>query len=140
MNTKPSENFSPESQERALLCARATLEKSAERVRILDVSELSSFTRYFVICSGRSDRQVLAIAGAVEEELRSKGVRPVSLEGYPEGRWVLIDFGDVVVHVFLDELRDYYDLETLWSDAKSVSIPAEHYGVAPEAASPSART
>ena len=116
------------SRERALECARAALEKKAEGVKILDLTRLSGFTDFFVICSGTSDRQVQAIATSVEQHLESKGAELVNFEGFSDGRWVLMDFGDVVVHIFLDALRDYYDLENLWADAPRVSIPAEFYG------------
>ncbi len=116
------------SRERALECARAALDKKAENVRILDLTKLSGFTDFFVICSGVSDRQVQAIASSVEQHLESQGAELVNFEGFSDGRWVLMDFGDVVVHIFQDALRDYYDLENLWADAPRVSIPAEFYG------------
>ncbi|MEK6705250.1 MAG: ribosome silencing factor [Bdellovibrionota bacterium] len=115
---------------KALGCARAAIDKKAENLKVLDLSELSAFTDYFVICSGTSDRQVKAIADSVEKAMESVGYNALSTEGYTDGRWVLIDFGDVVVHVFLDALREYYDLETLWADAPKISIPSEFYGVA----------
>lgn len=118
------------SQDRALDCARAAIDKKAENVKVLDLSNLSGFTDYFVIASGTSDRQVQAIADSIESEMRSAGVKLVSSEGYAEGRWVLMDFGDVVIHIFLDALREYYDLEALWSDAPRVKIPSEFYGSA----------
>jgi ribosome-associated protein len=113
---------------RALLCARAAIDKKAENVKVLDLSDLSGFTEYFVICSGMSDRQVQAICDSVENEIESAGGELISSEGYGEGRWVLLDFGDVVVHVFLDALREYYDLESLWADAPRVKIPSDFYG------------
>jgi ribosome-associated protein len=113
---------------KALISARAAIDKKAENVKILDLTELSGFTDYFVICSGMSDRQVQAICDSVEGSLDAEGVEPLSSEGYGEGRWVLMDFGDVVVHVFLDALREYYDLESLWVDAPRVKIPSEFYG------------
>jgi ribosome-associated protein len=115
---------------RALECARAAIEKKAENVRVLDLTEVSSFTDYFVVCSGMSDRQVQAIADSVEGTLKALGHRLVSSEGYADGRWVLLDFGDVVVHVFLDALREYYDIENLWSEAPRVKVPSEFYGPA----------
>jgi ribosome-associated protein len=118
------------SLERALACARAAIDKKAENVKILDLTELSGFTYYFVICSGMSDRQVQAIADAVEHGMETAGYDKLSSEGYTEGRWVLMDFGDIVVHVFLDALREYYDLENLWTDAPRVKIPSEFYGPA----------
>ena len=125
--TQSLEETADPTRDRALLCARAALDKKAENVKILDVSMVSGFTDFFVICSGTSDRQVQAIADSVSFQLKKAGRPPYSIEGYGEGRWVLMDFGDFVVHVFLDALRDYYHLEDLWSDAESVKIPAEFY-------------
>jgi len=118
------------SQRKALGCARAAIDKKAENVKVLNLTELSGFTDYFVISSGMSDRQVQAIADAVQNVMESNGHELVSSEGYSEGRWVLLDFGDVIVHIFLDALREYYDLETLWADAPSVKVPSEYYGPA----------
>ena len=97
---------------------------------ILDLSNLSGFTDYFVICNGMSDRQVQSIADSVEHVMTSTDHEILAGEGYTEGRWVLIDLGDVVVHIFLDALREYYDIETLWADAPRVKIPSEFYGSA----------
>ena len=116
------------SEKRALSCAKAAIEKKAENLKVLDLREISGFIDYFVICSGTSDRQVQAIADSISSALRSEGVELISMEGYAEGRWVLMDFGDVVVHLFLDALREYYDLENLWADAPKVKIPSEFYG------------
>src|SRR3954463_8637041 len=102
---------------KALACARAAIDKKAEHVKVLNLTDISGFTDYFVICSGLSDRQVQAIADSVESVVETAGSEVLSSEGYAEGRWVLIDLGDVVVHVFLDALREYYDLENLWTDA-----------------------
>ena len=110
--------------EKALHCAKAALDKKAENVKLLDLTELSGFTDYFVICGGMSDRQVHAIADGVQAALEDAGYELVSVEGYAEGRWVLMDFGDVVVHVFLDALREYYDLESLWADAPRIRLPS----------------
>lgn len=118
------------SRRKAMLCARAAIDKKAENLKILDLSGISGFTDYFVICSGMSDRQVQAISDSVENLLSAAGHELLSAEGYAEGRWVLMDFGDVVVHVFLDALREYYDLESLWADAPRVKIPSEFYGPA----------
>ena len=112
---------------KAFLSVQASANKKAETIKLLDLRALSSFTDYFVICSGKSDRQVQAIADSIVIELKEEGFSPVSVEGYREGRWIIVDFGDMVVHVFLDALRDYYDLEQLWNDAKKVSIPQELY-------------
>ena len=118
------------SREKALGCARAAIDKKAENVKILDLSDISGFTDYFVIASGMSDRQVQAIADSIEEAMDAAGRELLSTEGYSEGRWVLLDFGDVVIHVFLDALREYYDLENLWTEAPRVKIPSEYYGPA----------
>ncbi len=115
------------SAEKALLCARAALSKKAENLKILDLGNLSAFADYFVICSGSSDRQVKAICDAVSVSLRENGKRTLSTEGYAEGRWVLIDLGDVIVHVFQDALREYYGLETLWASAPRLSVPTQYY-------------
>ncbi len=115
---------------KALASARAALEKKAENVKILDLSQTSGFTDYFLLASGTSDRQVQAIADSVRSVLGGEGFQILAMEGYSEGRWVLMDFGDVVVHVFLDALREYYDLEGLWADAPRVKIPSEFYGPA----------
>ncbi len=115
-------------RQKALAAARAAIDKKAENLKILDLTEISGFTDYFVICSGMSDRQVKSIADSVEHELSNAGHDLLSTEGYGDGRWVLMDFGDIVVHVFLDALREYYDLEALWVDAPRVQVPAEFYG------------
>lgn len=118
------------SEGKALVCARSAIDKKAENLKILDLTELSGFTDYFVICSGMSDRQVQAISDSIEHTLVASGKEILSIEGYSEGRWVLMDCGDVIVHIFLDALREYYDLETLWADAPRVKIPSEFYGPA----------
>ena len=118
---------SEESLAKAFLSVQAAANKKAENIKILDLKELSSFTDYFVVCSGHSDRQVQAIADSIVIELKEDGFTPISMEGYREGRWVLVDYGDVVIHVFLDALRDYYDIEQLWHDARKVPIPVELY-------------
>ncbi len=126
----PAELMADPSRKMALECARAALDKKAENLKLLDLSELSSFTEYFVICSGTSDRQVQAIADAVASMMKQEGIQCLSQDGYSEGRWIVMDFGFVVVHVFLDALREYYDLENLWAEAPRVKIPSEFYGQA----------
>ncbi|MBL7713814.1 MAG: ribosome silencing factor [Bdellovibrionales bacterium] len=116
------------SQNRALECARAAIDKRAENLKILDLTELSGFTDYFVLCNGSSDRQVKSISDAIDHAMTQAGAELVSIEGYSEGRWVLMDYGDVVIHIFLDALREYYALERLWADAPTVKIPADFYG------------
>jgi ribosome-associated protein len=100
--------------------ARAAASKQAQDVAVLDVRDLIVITDYFLIASGASDRQVRTIAEEIERSVRDKGLRPVRREGEREGHWVLLDFVDFVAHVFLDEDREFYDLERLWSDAPRV--------------------
>lgn len=100
------------------LVADAASHRKAERLRILDLSSVSDFTDYFVICSGTNERQVQAIADAILRALRDTGLRPLHVEGQSHGRWILLDYGGLmVIHVFLEELRSFYDLERLWADA-----------------------
>lgn len=116
---------------KAFLSIQAAANKKAENMKILDLHEISSFTDYFVVCSGHSDRQVQAIADSIVIQLKEDGFSPISVEGYREGRWVVVDFGDVVIHVFMDALREYYDIEQLWHDARKVPIPQELYITSP---------
>jgi ribosome-associated protein len=110
-------------EEKTRLCAMAADEKKAEDIVVLDVQPLSSVADYFLICSGSSDRQVKAIADAIEEQLRQHGEKPLAIEGYQEATWVLIDSADLVIHIFDDETRRFYDLERLWGRAAQVQIP-----------------
>jgi ribosome-associated protein len=87
---------------------------------LLRTAEVTTMADYFVICSGRSDRQLGALAGAIVDELRKEGTRPLGVEGRANARWILIDFGSVIVHVFAPEEREYYGLERLWSSAAKV--------------------
>ena len=101
----------------AAICAQIGSDGKGEDIVILDVRKISSFTDYFVILSGRSTRHVQALAESMEHELRSKRISSSRTEGLSEGKWVLLDFDDVVVHIFYHEQRDFYDLEGLWHDA-----------------------
>ncbi|MBT8345877.1 MAG: ribosome silencing factor [Desulfofustis sp.] len=101
----------------AAICAQIGTDGKGEDIVILDVRKISSFTDYFVILSGRSTRHVQALAESLEHELRSKRISSSRAEGLSEGKWVLLDFDDVVVHIFYHEQRDFYDLEGLWHDA-----------------------
>jgi ribosome-associated protein len=105
----------------AIAAARAAASKQASDIMVLDVHELIVITDFFVIASGSSDRQVKTIVEEVEKILRAKDVRPVRREGEIEAQWVLLDYVDVVVHVFSEEQREYYDLERLWRDAPRVA-------------------
>jgi len=98
-------------------------EKKAQEIVVLRLSAITSFTDYFVICSGASSRQVQAIADEVLAQLKQRGVRPLSTEGYQNAEWVLIDYGPMVVHIFSEESRHFYDLERLWRDAERVPLP-----------------
>jgi ribosome-associated protein len=100
----------------------AAEEKKALELIVLKVAELTSFTDFFVICSGTSSRQVQAIADEVTDQLKRHGVRPMHTEGYSNGEWVLIDYGPLVVHVFTETSRRFYDLERLWRDAEKVEF------------------
>lgn len=116
---------SVDTKELALTCAELAADGKAEDIVILDVRKISSFTDFFVILSGRSTRHVQALAESIENEVRSKRIKTSRAEGLSEGKWVLLDFNDVVVHVFYHEQRSFYDLEGLWHDAPRVEIPAE---------------
>ena len=116
------------SKERALYCAAYALEKKAFNVRVLEVQGISTLTDYLLLASGRSDRQVQAVAESVRAGLKKDhAVAPLAIEGMNEGRWVLIDYGDVMVHVFQEPVREFYDLDGLWSEAPEVSIPEEYH-------------
>jgi ribosome-associated protein len=108
---------SMDSREKALICAREASRFKALDLVVLEVSKISSFADYFIICSGKSSRQVQGIADNIESSLRDRGVRPLGVEGKREGHWVLMDYGDVIIHVFYEPARYFYDLESLWADA-----------------------
>lgn len=115
--------MSPDSWEKALLCTRFALDKKAYDLELLDVGPLTSVADYFLICTGRSDTQVQAIARSIEDNLRAQGIRPLAVEGMSRGQWVLLDYGDVVVHVFYQPIREFYDLEGLWLKAEHAELP-----------------
>ena len=106
----------------AQICAEAALDTKAEELVILDVRGLTTFTEYFVIMNGKSTRHVQGLAEAIEGKLRSKRVKASQAEGLQDGMWVLLDFDDVVVHIFYHEQRKFYDLEGLWHEAKNVEV------------------
>lgn len=116
--------------EKALLCTRFALDRKAYDLELLDVAKLTSIADYFLICTGRSDTQVRAIAQHIEESLHALGVRPISIEGYARGQWVLMDYGDVVIHVFYQPIRSFYDLEGLWMKAPRVRLPEPYHSQA----------
>ena len=104
----------------AHLAIDAVESKKGSAIVLLDVRNLSMFTDYFLICSGESERQIKAIAGGVQEALDTGGLRRLGHEGSAESGWVLLDYGDLMVHIFAPEQRDYYDLEELWKEAPRV--------------------
>ena len=100
----------------------AVLGMKAFNVVVVDVRGIASFADTFIICSGRSHRQVTAIAEFVEKELKGRGIKPLGVEGLRDGHWVLMDYGDVIIHVFHEPVRRFYDLEGLWSDATRIEL------------------
>lgn len=100
----------------------AALGRKAMDLVVLDVRHVTDVADVFVICSGRSNRQVSAIAEFIETELKKAGIKSISVEGVKDGQWVLIDYGHVVIHVFYDPVRRFYDLESLWADAERIDI------------------
>jgi len=109
----------------AVAVARVALDKKAQDVLLLEISALVSYADYFLICSGRSSVQVKAIAEAIERSLREQGIRPLHVEGATEGRWILMDYDELIVHVFLEETRQFYNLERLWNDAPRIAFEDE---------------
>lgn len=112
----------PDTLDLAKVALDAALDKKALEPVLLQVDELCSYTEYILLLSGRSDRQVDAIADAVSLKMRQLGKKPLGVEGSRSGQWALLDFGDIVVHVFHHPLRQHYDLESLWIDAPRVDI------------------
>ena len=106
------------------LYVKAVLGKNTLNVVALDVAELTSFADVFIICSGRSNRQVSAIADYIKADLKKHQIQPLSVEGSKDGHWVLLDYGHVIIHVFYEPMREFYDLEGLWADAKRIETPA----------------
>ena len=116
---------SEESLEWARISARAAAELKATTVAAIDVSERLVLTEVFLVVSGSTDRQVRSLVDAVDEALLKAGVRRKRREGFDEGHWVLVDYGDLVVHVQQDEDREFYALERLWADCPSIALPVE---------------
>lgn len=113
-----------DSRERAIKCAALALDKKALDVRVLEIRKLSSIADYLVLASGRSDKQAQAIADSVKQGLKKFG-KAIDIEGLKEGNWIVIDYGDVIVHVFQEDVRRYYNLDELWGNAPLVEIPEE---------------
>jgi ribosome-associated protein len=111
--------------ERVMAALHAATEKKAIDPVVLDLREIASFTDYFVIVSGANERQVQAISDEVYEQLKKAGHAAARVEGYKTAEWILLDYGDFVVHVFEQKARNFYDLERLWRESKRVALPAE---------------
>ncbi|MCP4653965.1 MAG: ribosome silencing factor [bacterium] len=112
----------PDSPEQVRLAVAAAQSRKAEELQVLHLGEVSDFTDYFLICNGTNERQVRAIADTVIGRLREAKVRALHVEGYNHGHWILLDYGgDMVIHIFLDETRQFYRLERLWADAPEVT-------------------
>lgn len=116
---------SEEAREIAISIAVAALEKKASGLEVIDVAGKVDYADFLVLMSGRSDRHVTALANAIEESLRKKNKRALAVEGLPHANWVLMDFGDVVVHVFQDDARAAYDIDGLWMDARRLPVPLD---------------
>ena len=105
------------SRKLAILAGKLALEKKALDIKILDLRKISNIADYFVICSAKVDVHLKAIAGNITSKLETQGIKIWHNEGYSQGRWILLDYVDVVIHIFLEEVREFYDLESLWGDA-----------------------
>lgn len=121
MNAEPKPIPVLDTASRVREAVSAADDRKAIDLKVLSLAAISGFTDYFLICSGGSERQVQAIADGVQEKLREKKARPLHVEGYNRAQWVLLDYGDLVVHVFQDEPRRFYSLERLWGDAPDVT-------------------
>jgi ribosome-associated protein len=127
-NVPPGEAEQPDADdlEKLMIAAAAASERKALEMVAIDIRKIASFAEYFLVCSGTSTRQVQAIADEVMEKLREKrDSRPLHTEGYEAATWILLDYGDVIVHVFTEESRQFYQLERLWRDADRVALPEE---------------
>lgn len=121
MRAEPKATPILDTESRVREAVSAADDRKAVDLKVLHLAKVSDFTDYFMICSGTSERQVQAIADAVQERLREEGVRPLHVEGFNRAQWVLLDYGDFVVHVFQEEPRRFYSLERLWGDAPDVT-------------------
>ena len=103
-----------ESTRRLLLCINATLQKKAKDITVLNVKENSSFTDYMIICSGATERQTQAISSAIQQYLKKADIKPLGVEGEVHGQWILLDYDDVMISIFVESMRSFYDIENLW--------------------------
>jgi ribosome-associated protein len=108
-----------------MMAAEAALEKKAYDLIVLESEHLSTIADYFLIATGRSDVQVQAIARGIEERMERAGIRPLSMEGFNHAHWVVLDYDDVVVHIFYEPAREFYRLERTWTDAREVELPEQ---------------
>lgn len=107
------------------MAVRAAESKKATDIKVLDLTGITSFADFFVICTGANQRQIQAISDEVAVQLKQRaGELPISMEGYNQAEWILADYGDLLIHIFSPKAREYYDLERLWRSAKTVAIPA----------------
>jgi ribosome-associated protein len=106
------------------LFIEAILGRKALNVVVLDVADMTSYADIFIFCSGRSNRQVIAIAEHIKTDLKKHKINPLNVEGTKDGHWVLLDYGHVIIHVFYEPIREFYDLEGLWVDAKRIMTPS----------------
>jgi len=120
---QPPKNDQNEPDLEVQIAARSASDKKAQDIVGLDLRGVASFTDYFLICTGNNVRHVQSIADSVEEDLRKSGRRPMHTEGYSAAEWILLDYGDFILHVFNPTSRKFYDLERLWRDAKRIEFP-----------------
>ena len=114
-----------EALDKALLCTKIIKERKAINPILLDLAGLTSITDYFIVASGASNRQVQAISKHVMRRMREQGFRAYGVEGEQEGHWVLMDYGDVIIHIFYQPVREFYDLEGLWTEAPRVEVDGD---------------
>ena len=125
LQSAPKETQATELDEPILMALAAAAEKKALNVVVLDLREIASFTDFFVIASGTNERQVQAISDGIVETLKMAGTPVTRVEGYKSAEWILLDYGDFVMHIFNEKARAFYDLERLWRESKRVELPPE---------------
>jgi ribosome-associated protein len=123
MSEQPKPQEHPSLDKKVAYCVSLVEEKKAEDVLVYDLRDISSVTDYFLLCHGTSSRQVQAIADHLLETVKKRKLRPLGVEGYPEAQWVLLDMGDLIIHIFYEETRRFYDLERLWGHAPQIYPP-----------------
>ena len=108
-----------------LVAVRAAQDKKATDIKVLDLREITSFTDFFVLCNGSNPKQIQAITDEIQQKLKARGEYAGGIEGYETGEWILSDYLDLIIHVFNEKTRQFYDLDRLWREAREVAIPAE---------------